>query len=715
MVVFGDFNSVLNPSEKRNELMDRERDVKDLRKFVGNCSLFDIEASGCQFTWNNNHMILEDRIWCKLDRVMAITDWIDQFPEASAVFLPPGISDHSPAVLCWCSSPIRKSSFRYCNFWELFEDYHEKVADYWRGTNMFLFQAELKEMKQMMKTEFVNVTKGIDKRIGNLRTSLGKAQISSEDNPSEVTLSYNEQSLAKEYRKERAKMSWLKEGDANTKYFHGVLKGRRSQNSIKFVKCSDGSISSDPQIIKSEFVSYFKSILAQSKDCVSIKYEVVNRGKKVENQCRGLIKEASDREIWDALRKIRGTNSAYIALISKTNVAGEPRDYRPISCCNVSYKVISGILPERLKVIIPDLIDFAQGAFIQGRSFVGNICLAQQLVAGYGRRNISERLAWKIDLRKAYDSIDWNFLRINGEMVDFFARKRGLRQGNPISQLLFTIAMEYLSRSLKGITRVSGFYHHPKCHRIDLKHIIFADNLFLLSNGRSSSILALKAALDDFLQCSGLSVNIDKSQVFITGMTEDKRSWTENLLRTRISVLPVRYLGFPLTSRYISAHNCPVIIHRITKMLGFWSNRFLSRAGRRVLIQSVLQAIVFCWARICILSKTVLKTINAICARFLWNGCSTGRGIHLLSWDTACLDKREDKTRIFGIDGLERTGRKEATGGRTMSSSTALGCCALGYVQTPQFQDLSGYLWGGFEVFEGVWGANFMASSHSLV
>ncbi|KAL9667136.1 hypothetical protein QQ045_001485 [Rhodiola kirilowii] len=125
--------------------------------------------------------------------------------------------------------------------------------------------------------------------------------------------------------------------------------------------------------------------------------------------------------------------------------------------------------------------------------------MAQQLVAGYGRRNNSERMAWKIDLCKAYDSVNWNFLRdmltqlnfplkfiswigmcvestsfsvqINGEMVDFFAGKRGLHQGDPISPLLFTITMEYLSRMLQGLTKTHGYYHHPKCHRIDLKHI----------------------------------------------------------------------------------------------------------------------------------------------------------------------------------------------------------------------------------------------------
>ncbi|KAL9691449.1 hypothetical protein QQ045_011873 [Rhodiola kirilowii] len=105
-----------------------------------------------------------------------------------------------------------------------------------------------------------------------------------------------------------------------------------------------------------------------------------------------------------------GVNAAYIALIPKCSQASKPEEYRPISCCNVSYKIVSSLLAGRLKEVLPNIIDPAQGAFVRDRSIVGNICLAQQLLNGYGRKNISERLAWKIDLRKAYDSIDWNFL-----------------------------------------------------------------------------------------------------------------------------------------------------------------------------------------------------------------------------------------------------------------------------------------------------------------
>ncbi|KAL9677932.1 hypothetical protein QQ045_015769 [Rhodiola kirilowii] len=101
------------------------------------------------------------------------------------------------------------------------------------------------------------------------------------------------------------------------------------------------------------------------------------------------------------------TEPAVLALIPKSKTASEPADYRPIACFNVTYKVISGLLAERLKTVLPGIIDKAQGAFVQGRSIVSNVCLAQQIVSGYGRKNSSEKMAWKIDLRKAYDTVDW--------------------------------------------------------------------------------------------------------------------------------------------------------------------------------------------------------------------------------------------------------------------------------------------------------------------
>ncbi|KAL9690981.1 hypothetical protein QQ045_011398 [Rhodiola kirilowii] len=299
-----------------------------------------------------------------------------------------------------------------------------------------------------------------------------------------------------------------------------------------------------------------ESILAETIECSTIKSEVVNYGNKLaDSQCRGLICKVTDKEVWSVLSKIgvdksprpdgfstsffkknwsllgkelcsgirhclkynalpKGLNAAFIALVPKSNLAIKPGDFRPIYCYNVVYK---------------------------------------QLVSGYSRKNISERMAWKIDLRKAYDTVNWKFIRamlnnlnfplkfikwivmcvestsfsvqINGELVDYFDGNHGLRQGDPISPLLFTIVMEYLSRLLKGLNKDSGFYHHPKCHRVDLKHIIFADDLFLFSSGRCSAITTINDVLKEFLACSGLSVNVDKSQIFTSGRCCHLLSW----------------------------------------------------------------------------------------------------------------------------------------------------------------------------------------------
>ncbi|KAL9661582.1 hypothetical protein QQ045_026406 [Rhodiola kirilowii] len=132
--------------------------------------------------------------------------------------------------------------------------------------------------------------------------------------------------------------------------------------------------------------------------------------------------------------------------------------------------------------------------------------------------------------------------------------------------------MEYLSRLLKGLSKKEGFLHHPKCHRVNLKHIMLADDLFLFCNGRISSISALKDCLQKFFMCSGLDININKSQIFVAGMDGIKRQWE---LLTKICPLPIKYLGISLDSKDLRAHDCKIVLEKLTERLNSWSNRFI--------------------------------------------------------------------------------------------------------------------------------------------
>lgn len=120
-----------------------------------------------------------------------------------------------------------------------------------------------------------------------------------------------------------------------------------------------------------------------------------------------------------------------------------------------------------------------------------NVLLSQELLQGYNRANLSPRCILKIDLKKAYDSLSWKFLFrllealkfpscfvnwittcvtsttyslvINGENVCYIKGKRGLRQGDPLSPLLFVLVMDYLTRLLLSATRDPIFHFHPRC------------------------------------------------------------------------------------------------------------------------------------------------------------------------------------------------------------------------------------------------------------
>lgn len=106
----------------------------------------------------------------------------------------------------------------------------------------------------------------------------------------------------------------------------------------------------------------------------------------------------------------KGLNSTILALVPKKQEAKVMKDYRPISCCNILYKLISKILANRLKSILPKCITWNQYAFIKERLLMENVLLATELVKDYHKETISPRCAMKIDISKAFDSVQWSFL-----------------------------------------------------------------------------------------------------------------------------------------------------------------------------------------------------------------------------------------------------------------------------------------------------------------
>lgn len=310
-------------------------------------------------------------------------------------------------------------------------------------------------------------------------------------------------------------------------------------------------------------------------------------------------------------------------------------DYRPISCCNVFYKIISKILASRLRLIIGDIVDPAQTAFIKDRSIVDNIHLAQELFRKYNRKSASPRCILKVDLLKAYDTIHWEFLEealqylrfpdrficwimecvttaaysasVNGQLHGFFRGKRGLRQGDPLSPYLFTICLEMLTRSLKHATSSPDYNFHPKCEPLGITHLAYADGLLLFSTGDIGSVKILMQCLHEYSSTAGLQANVLKSNLFAAGVSEQVRIDLLQITGFQAGVFSFRYLGIPLASNKLKISDYDCLLEKLNSKVQAWPKKSISHAGRLELIRSVLQGVQCYWMSVLPFPEGVLR------------------------------------------------------------------------------------------------------------
>ncbi|KAL2237429.1 UNVERIFIED_CONTAM: hypothetical protein Sindi_0934600, partial [Sesamum indicum] len=342
-------------------------------------------------------------------------------------------------------------------------------------------------------------------------------------------------------------------------------------------------------------------------------------------------------------RMLRQLNHTVIALVPKSEHSSSVADYRPISCCNVIYKAITKIISDRLAPALEHLIDHCQSAFIGGRNITDNIFLAQEM---------------------AYDSVSWTFLSrvlhgygfppmfiawimecvctssfsvsLNGSLHGFFPGKKGLRQGDPMSPALFLLGMEYLSRMIKRKTCNSDFNFHPKCEKLKITHLLFADDLMLFSRGDLPSIHILMECLKVFRDAFGLSVNTSKSCIFTAGIRNEELD--EILARTSFvrGEMPIRYLGIPLAAQRLSVNNYSPLVDQIAKCISKWKSKSLSYAGRLELVRSVIQGVECFWLQVFPLPAVVIEKIHRLCRNFLWNSRRAP-----VAWEEICHPKEE--------------------------------------------------------------------------
>lgn len=149
------------------------------------------------------------------------------------------------------------------------------------------------------------------------------------------------------------------------------------------------------------------------------------------------------------------------------------------------------------------------------------------------------------------------------------------------------------------------------------------------------SIHTISLILSKFGDLSGLRPNLQKCEVFTSGISQNKKLLISDILGMPLGSLPIKYLGLPLTSRKLSATDCIPLLDKLKARINSWSASMLSYGGRLQLIKSVLVAIVRYWTASFFLPRKTLRDIERLLRSFLWGGPRKAK----VKWSDLCVPK----------------------------------------------------------------------------
>lgn len=262
------------------------------------------------------------------------------------------------------------------------------------------------------------------------------------------------------------------------------------------------------------------------------------------------------------------------------------------------------------------------------------------------KRSFGGNVALKIDIRKVFDSLDWNFLikvllafgfdskfcklvetilfssklsiSVNGKATGYFSCMRGVRQGDPLSPLLFCLAEEVLSRSLSKLVQDGKLQLMAGPRGIQVpSHVLYADDVMIFCKGTKQNLMTLMDLFNRYGEISGQVINPSKSTFYAGLISARRQDITADILGFAIGKLPFIYLGIPIFKGKPRTSHLQPIADRINSKLATWKESLLSIAGRVELFKFVIHGMLLYSFLIYVWPVSLIKTVDKWIRNFI--------------------------------------------------------------------------------------------------
>ncbi|RVX02750.1 LINE-1 retrotransposable element ORF2 protein [Vitis vinifera] len=599
--------------------------------------------------------------------------------------LPRPASDHFSVVLEGGIMRRGPSPFRFENMWLKVEGFQELIHSWWQGIELVNHWDRVECERRLSEEETVSKKEAKD--------SYAKWV-----------------SLEETHWRQHSRELWLREGDNNTGYFHRMVDAHRRFNHVDRIKIG-GVWLTEEKDVREGVANAFQHLLTENSDWKAdiegLQLEQLNQ-QEAENleqpfseeeihsalmemngdkapgpdgftmafwqRCWVIVKEEvleMFKEFYEQSAFIKSMNSTFLVLIPKKGGAEDLGEFRPISLLGGLYKLLAKVLANRLKKVIGRVVSTDQNAFVMGRQILDASLIANEAIDAW--QKMGERgLICKLDIEKAYDSLNWKFLMkvmrkmgfssrwlgwmwscistakfsvlVNGVSAGFFPSSKGLRQGDPLSPYLFEMGMEVLSNLIKRAVeggflsgcRIRGGGRQP----VHVSHLLFADDTIVLCEARKEYLTYLSWILFWFEAASGLSINLEKSELIPVGEVEEMEEMAAEL-GCKVGSMPSVYLGLPLGARNKSAAVWDGVEEKMRKRLAHWKRKYISKGGRLILIKSTMASIPLYQMSLFRMPKLVARRLEKLQRDFLWGGGNLERKVHIVNWKIVCTEKEK--------------------------------------------------------------------------